>query len=74
MNKNVLVGLVIFGLLVPSNSKSKNVDDYSYLGEYCTPEKFLKVPCLKDFCAEIDSEMHVWANKRGSLESKLEDL
>ena len=48
--------------------------DYSYIGEYCTPKKFSTLPCLEQFCAKIDHEMHIWATNNASVESKIMDL
>ena len=48
--------------------------DYSYLGDFCTPKKFSTLPCLEEFCAAIDQEMHIWATNNASVESKIKDL
>ena len=68
----LMVLLSLFGIMQPN--KVRHGVDYSYLGEYCTPNKFSTLPCLEAFCAEIDKEMRVWATKNGSVESKFMDL
>ncbi len=74
MTKNLVAVLFVLGISMSSYSESQNSDDYSYIGEYCTPAKFLQLPCLQSFCADIDKEMHIWANQNGSFESKLTEL
>lgn len=55
-------------------NQNKHIGDFAYIGEYCTEAEFTKMPCLRDFCAEIDHEINVWKANNDSNESKLNQL
>lgn len=57
-----------------SMEKSNFINNFAFIGDYCAPEKFLKVPCLEDFCSEINQSVQIWAKDRNSIESKFTDL
>ncbi len=57
-----------------TGSENWKYGQYSHIGEYCTPQKFAIKLCLEKFCAEIQDEMNVWAEKNGSVEEKFNDL
>jgi hypothetical protein len=57
-----------------STDERHHEDPYAYIGEYCSEAKFVKVPCLMDFCAEIDHAIHVWEANNASIASKFIDL
>lgn len=46
-------------------------DDYAHIGQFCSEEKFKELPCLRDFCAEINVQANVWANTNGSVDERL---
>ncbi len=73
MKKTVFIVLFIFQISASQQNKS-NPGDYSYIGDYCTPQKILKLPCFKDFCAQIDHQMDVWAMRNGSFQTKWTEL
>jgi hypothetical protein len=75
MKKSVLILFLFIQISAsPQTNKISNSGDFSYIGEYCTPKKFVQLPCLKDFCAQIDQEMDVWAKKNGSFQMKMKEL
>ncbi len=74
MTKNLVAVLLVLGISMSSYSENQNSYDYSYIGHYCTPAKFLELPCLESFCADIDKQIHIWANKNESFDSKLTEL
>ncbi len=66
--------LILGKTLALTINHNKHTNDYSYIGDYCTPTQFAKLPCLQQFCAEIDYEMQAWAANNISVASKLEQL
>lgn len=74
--KLVLMLLILRGENISSSTTRDNKPqkDYSYIGEYCKPSEFARLPCLQQFCADIDHEIHVWTSKNASNESKLNEL
>ena len=69
-----------FLIMVLATMASKSIDKrhhggpYAYIGEYCSDAEFVKIPCLKDFCAEIDQAIKVWQGNNASITSKFIDL
>jgi hypothetical protein len=45
--------------------------DYAHIGQFCSEKKFEEIPCLRDFCAEINVQANVWATTNGSVHEKL---
>lgn len=66
---------MVFATMASRSTDERHHDDrYAYIGEYCSKTKFVKVPCLKQFCAEIDKAIHVWEAKNSSITTKFIDL
>jgi hypothetical protein len=75
MLKNLQFLIMVLGIMASrSTDKPDHGDPYAYIGDYCSKAKFVKVPCLKDFCAEIDHAIHVWESNNASITSKFIDL
>ena len=46
-------------------------DDYAHIGQFCSEEKFNELPCLRDFCTEINVQTNIWATMNGNVYGKL---
>lgn len=73
-NRVLLVCLILGIVMTAITDDTALSRNYSYIGEFCTPIYFAKLPCLQQFCAEIDYEIHVLNEQNGSTVEKLKKL